>query len=180
MPESNVTVTAEVSKIQVKIKHNLTNMSCNLPSADQDHVHTVNWGEVTSISLTADEGYTLPTSTAGITVKVLNDNGTEGENYTGTLTYSNGVLGFGTNGLRASISITAAATLNSYTVSYTGMTGLNRPTDTEKVYHGGTYTRTLTTDTGYALPETITVPWWATTTRLIPTIIGAAVFPSPT
>lgn len=157
MPESNVTVTAEVSKIQVKIKHNLTNMSCNLPSADQDHVHTVNWGEVTSISLTADEGYTLPTSTAGITVKVLNDNGTEGENYTGTLTYSNGVLGFGTNGLRASISITAAATLNSYTVSYTGMTGLNRPTDTEKVYHGGTYTRTLTTDTGYALPETITV-----------------------
>ena len=157
MPAKNVTVTATVSKIQLKIKHNLTNMRCNLNAADENHVHTVNWGEVTSITFIADEGYDLPASTENITVKVMDAEENEGANYAGTLTYNNGTLGFGTNGLRSSISITAAATKKSYTVSFSGMNGLNRPQTTQTVEHGGTYTYTLTAMDNYARPENITI-----------------------
>ncbi len=169
MPAKDVTVTATVSKIQLKIKHTLTNITCGLGALDQEHEHTVDWGAVTTITFTPADGYTLPTATGvgGLTVKLLNDDGTESDElYSArhTLTYNPDpenpgkyILGFGSNGLRSSISITAAATLKSYTVSFAEMNGLNRPQATQSVNHGGTYTYTLTPMANYALPENITV-----------------------
>lgn len=156
MPESNVTVTAEVSKKQVKITHNLTNLTCSLTEHDEDGNHVVNYGEVHTITLTPAEGYDLPES-----IRVTYTDGSAAHTDRCTYTISGGqiIITF-PQGVQRNITITATATAKTFTASFSPATGgsLTRAfTSATPIAYNGTLTATLTPATGYSAPAKTSV-----------------------
>ena len=153
MPEKNVTITAAFRLKKVTISHTFGNMKCSL--ADQAaNSHEVDWGTVTTITLTPNDGYKVPST---ITVKKTGEADALGNDFytyryetdraSATITFTKGVT--------ENITITGDAELKTYTIHH-NLTHLTAIPD-RTVNHGENYNGQLRVVSGYALPETITV-----------------------
>ena len=137
----DITITATGGNASFTVTNSLTGVTSNggtSATRGTDYVAT----------LTASTGYDLPSN---ITVKRGSTTLTKGTHYT----YSSGKITIYGQYITDTITITAAGTKKTYSVTYT-LTDCTAPTNLTAT-HGTAYSATLTAKSGYSLPTSVTV-----------------------
>ena len=135
----NITIDATAKLKEYSVTSDLTNIKSN--GTDK-----ISHGNEYKATLTADDGYTLPSD---ITIKVGDTVLKDG------YTFVDGVLTISGEKVTGNITIEATGKLKEYSVT-SDLTNI-KSNGTDKVSHGKEYKATLTADDGYNLPSDITV-----------------------
>ena len=135
----NITIEATAKLKEYSVTSDLTNIKSN--GTDK-----ISHGNEYKATLTADDGYTLPSD---ITIKVGDTVLKDG------YTFVDGVLTISGEKVTGNITIKATGKLKEYSVT-SDLTNI-KSNGTDKVSHGKEYKATLTADDGYNLPSDITV-----------------------
>ena len=135
----NITIDATAKLKEYSVTSDLTNIKSN--GTDK-----ISHGNEYKATLTADDGYTLPSD---ITIKVGDTVLKDG------YTFVDGVLTISGEKVTGNITIEATGKLKEYSVT-SDLTNI-KSNGTDKISHGKEYKATLTADDGYNLPSDITV-----------------------
>ena len=135
----NITIDATAKLKEYSVTSDLTNIKSN--GTDK-----ISHGNEYKATLTADDGYTLPSD---ITIKVGDTVLKDG------YTFVDGVLTISGEKVTGNITIEATGKLKEYSVT-SDLTNI-KSNGTDKVSHGKEYKATLTADDGYNLPSDITI-----------------------
>ena len=135
----NITIDATAKLKEYSVTSDLTNIKSN--GTDK-----ISHGNEYKATLTADDGYTLPSD---ITIKVGDTVLKDG------YTFVDGVLTISGEKVTGNITIEATGKLKEYSVT-SDLTNI-KSNGTDKVSHGKEYKATLNADDGYNLPSDITV-----------------------
>ncbi len=151
MPAGDVSVAARFEKKTYTITHSLSNVNCSMGG---EHSHTVEHGDTPTITLTADEGYTLPT-TVSVT---YTDGGAvfDGYRYSHSESLDSATIIFD-QGISADLTVTGQGVRKQYTVTYSILPGLSAIDQPREILHGDALHTVLTPGKGYGLPQQVTL-----------------------